>query len=241
MQKTALITGATSEIGFYTALLFMSESYRVILTARDKDRLKDRYSGHEKEEVFFGELDISEPESVRNFYGSLGDFGYPDIIINISGISIDSFILGMTEKKWLDVINTNLNGFYRVIKAFVRPMMKKRWGRIINLSSVSGKAGNIGQTNYSASKAGIIGLTLSLAKELAPWNITCNGIAPGLIKTGMTDKMEKSVLDSIISRIPLKRIGIPQEVASLIYFLSQDICSYITGDIISIDGGLYMN
>ncbi len=241
MTRTALIAGATSDIGFETACCFTSSSYRVIATGRDIDKLKERFKDREDKDIFYGRLDITDAESIRDLYRSVEEFGYPDIIVNVSGISADSFILGMTEKKWTDVIDTNLNGFYRVVKAFVRPMMKKRWGRIINISSVSGKAGNIGQTNYAASKAGIIGFTMSLAKELAPWNITCNTVAPGLIKTRMTENMEENIIESIVSRIPLKRTGKPSEVASLIFFLSQDISSYITGDVISIDGGLYMN
>lgn len=240
-MKTALIVGATSDIGFHTAGLFISNAYRVILTARDIKKLAERYDTIKNDDVYYGQMDITDNTSIKNLFKSVEEFGYPDIIINISGISKDGFILGMDEKKWTSVIDTNLNGIYRVIKSFIRPMMKKKWGRIINLSSISGKVGNIGQTNYSASKAGIIGFTLSLAKELAPWNITCNTIAPGLIETKMTSAMDNKAYDKIINRIPLKRAGKPEEVASLIYFISQDICSYITGDIINVDGGLYMN
>jgi len=241
LEKTALIAGATSDIGYEAAMRFISGSYRVILTARDTERLESAYSGQKSGDLVFVSMDITDPGSVKDAFRSAAEFGYPDIIVNLSGISSDGFILGMNEKKWTQVIDTNLNGFYRVIREFVRPMMKKRWGRIINISSVSGKAGNIGQTNYSASKAGIIGFTMSLAKELAPWNITCNTVVPGLIETKMTKNMDPKILEEIISRIPLGRAGAPEDVASLIFFLAQDICSYITGDVISVDGGLYMN
>lgn len=240
-MRTALVVGATSNIGFEAAKLFINNGHKAILTSRDINKLSEIYSEYSGRSILLSALDIRDNLSIKDLHDEVSAFGYPDIIVYVSGVSRDGFFLRMNEEKWNEVIDTNLNGCYRVIRQFIRPMMKKRWGRIINISSVAGKAGNVGQTNYSASKAGIIGFTMSLAKEMAPWNITCNSIAPGLIGTNMTRDMDSSVLNEIIDRIPLKRMGRPEEVGSLIYFLAQNVCGYVTGETISIDGGLYMN
>ena len=166
------------------------------------------------------------------------DFGGIDILVNNAGITRDKLILQMTESDFDDVVSTNLKGAFNMTKCCYKQFMKKRYGKIINISSVSGIMGNAGQANYSASKAGIIGLTKSTAKELAGRNICCNAIAPGFILTDMTEKFEGN--DLITSSIPLKRMGTPKEVAELAAFLADSVSDYITGEVIRIDGGLAM-
>ena len=163
-----------------------------------------------------------------------------DILVNNAGINKDGLILSMSEEDFDSVINTNLKGTFNCIKFVSKSMIKNRYGKIINISSISGVAGNPGQANYAASKAGIIGLTKSVAKELAKRNINVNAIAPGFIMTEMTDVLRDKVKENILSQIPLKRFGTPQDVAELAAFLASDKSSYITGQVINLDGGMIM-
>ena len=177
----------------------------------------------------------------EKFIGDIVErFGKIDILVNNAGINKDGLILSMSEEDFDSVINTNLKGTFNCIKFVSKSMIKNRYGKIINISSISGVAGNPGQANYAASKAGIIGLTKSVAKELAKRNINVNAIAPGFIMTEMTDVLRDKVKENILSQIPLKRFGTPQDVAELAAFLASDKSSYITGQVINIDGGMVM-
>ena len=164
-----------------------------------------------------------------------------DIVINNAGITNDNLLARMKESAWDDVINANLNGTYRICRHVLKPMMKQRYGRIINISSVVGLTGNPGQTNYAASKAGVIGFTKSLAKEVGSRNITANVIAPGFIQTDMTDALTTAQVDKMLSQVPLKRLGEAQEIGALVVYLASDSASYITGETININGGMLMN
>ena len=177
----------------------------------------------------------------EKFIGDIVErFGKIDILVNNAGINKDGLILSMSEEDFDSVINTNLKGTFNCIKFVSKSMIKNRYGKIINISSISGVAGNPGQANYAASKAGIIGLTKSVAKELAKRNINVNAIAPGFIMTEMTDVLGDKVKENILSQIPLKRFGTPQDVAELAAFLASDKSSYITGQVINLDGGMIM-
>lgn len=183
--------------------------------------------------------DVSDSASVQRVMKYVLDkYGPVDILVNNAGVTKDNLLALMGEEDWDEVIRTNLKGAFNCTKAVIRGMIKKRWGRILNVSSVIGLKGNAGQANYAASKAGLIGFTKSLALELAPRNITANAIAPGFIETAMTAKIPEAERAKALERIPLGRFGSPQEVASLIAFLVSDEAGYITGQVISIDGGL---
>jgi len=170
----------------------------------------------------------------------LKDFGSIEVLINNAGITRDNLLLRMSEKDWDDVININLKSVFNLTKAVIRPMMKARKGSIINMSSVVGVIGNAGQANYAASKAGIIGFTKSIAKELGSRNIRCNAIAPGFIETEMTKDLPQNVIEEWLSNIPLKRVGTPRDVANACLFLASDLSLYITGQVLPVDGGMNM-
>jgi len=163
-----------------------------------------------------------------------------DILVNNAGIARDSLLLRMKEENWHKVLDVNLTGVFNCLKAVIRCMMKQRYGRIVNISSIIGLRGNIGQTNYSAAKAGVIGLTKSAARELGRYGISVNAVAPGFIDTAMTRELDKEIVDKITSQIPLLRIGKPEEVASLVTYLASEQAGYITGEVIRIDGGMAM-
>ncbi len=243
-KKTALVTGASGGIGRAIALRL----------AKDGAQVAIHFNGNEakalsiKEEIeSFGGVaevfrcniaDFAECEqlikAVKKTFGSI------DILVNNAGITRDGLVARMSEKDFDDVINTNLKGAFACIRHSARIMMKQRKGRIINISSVSGVQGNAGQANYCASKAGIIGLTKSVARELSARNVTCNAIAPGFIKTEMTDVLSDDVKAAIKSQIPLARIGEPEDIAGAVAFLASDEASYITGQTLVVDGGMVM-
>lgn len=172
--------------------------------------------------------------------GAIENFGKVDILVNNAGITRDNLIMRMKDDEWQKVIDTNLTGVFNCTRAAIRPMMKQRWGRIINISSVVGIAGNAGQSNYCASKAGVIGFTKAIAKEIGARNITVNAVAPGYIQTDMTEVLSDSLKEEMVKRIVLGRPGKPEDIAWLVAFLSSDLSSYITGQIISVDGGIVM-
>ena len=230
-NKKAIVTGGNRGIGKGIVLGLIEQGYIVLATCRNISNFD--YS-HAK--LSLANLDISDASSVENFQKTVSEFE-PNILINNAGITKDNLFLRMSDDDWENVINTNLNGVFKITKLVVKGMLKKRWGRIINISSVSGSMGNPGQTNYSASKAGVDALTRSLAKELGSRNITVNSIAPGFIETDMTE----GVIDQqILDKIPLKRAGKPEDIASLVNFLSSEESNYITGQTLVVDGGLFM-
>lgn len=244
MEKSALITGATRGIGKQIAITLAKQGYNIALNYR-KENEELENTKKEIEEIGVQVLavkgDVSNFEDCENFVKQLIErFGQIDVLVNNAGITKDMLLMRMKKEDFEQVIDTNLVGTFNVTKNVVPYMMKARSGRIINISSVVGIAGNAGQTNYSASKAGIIGFTKSLAKEIASRNILVNAVAPGFIETNMTDVLKDDVKQEIAKNIPLKRMGTAQDVANVVKFLASDDSSYITGQVINVDGGMLM-
>jgi 3-oxoacyl-[acyl-carrier protein] reductase len=186
-------------------------------------------------------LDVAEDESVASCVSKVvEEFGHPLIVVNNAGITRDNLLLRMKSAEWADVINTNLSSLYRINKIAIKGMTKARWGRIINISSVVGASGNAGQTNYSASKAGAEGFARSLAQEIGSRGITVNSVAPGFIQTDMTGMLSEAQVKDLLNKIPLKRLGQPEEVAEVVAFLVSESAGYITGETIHVNGGMHM-
>ncbi len=244
MDKVAFVTGGTRGIGKQIAINLAKAGYDIAINYREENEaLKETKIEIEKQNVncFPVKGDVSVFEDCEQMVKEIIDqFGKIDVLVNNAGITRDMLILRMKEKDFSDVINVNLIGTFNVTKNVVPYMAKKRNGRIINISSVVGISGNAGQTNYSSSKAGIIGFTKSLAKELGSRNILVNAVAPGFIKTQMTDVLKNEVKEEISKNIPLKRIGNAEDVANVVEFLASDKSSYITGQVINVDGGMLM-
>ena len=243
-RKIVLITGASRGIGKETAKVYAENGYDVAINYVSE---KTDVEGIKKEFQDMGvkclmiKADVSNEEDVNNMVEKvISEFGKIDVLVNNAGITKDTLLMRMSKEDFDKVIDINLKGTFLVTKAVSKYMMKKRCGSIINLSSVVGVAGNSGQSNYSASKAGIIGFTKSIAKELASRNIRANAVAPGFIETDMTNVLKDEVKESIGNQIPLKRMGTAREVAEVIYFLGTEKSSYITGQVINIDGGMVM-
>ena len=243
-RKVALVTGGTRGIGKAIALELADNGYDIILNYRTaNEELKETQKEIENKEVkcFLVYGDISKFEDCENIAKqSIEEFGRIDVLVNNAGITRDGLIMRMKKEDFNSVIDTNLSGTFNMTRNVVPYMVKQKSGRIINLSSVVGITGNAGQTNYSASKAGVIGFTKSLAKELASRNILVNAIAPGFIETDMTKVLSDSVKEGILNQIPLKRMGEAKEVAKLVKFLVSDDSKYITGQVINVDGGMVM-
>ena len=241
--RVAFITGASQGIGRECAAELARAGARVIVGARQQDKLQQlveeiRSSGGEADAV---SLDVSSRDSVKDAFQQARELCERiDILVNNAGITRDGLALRMSAENWDGVLETNLSGSFACIQAVLSGMVRARWGRIINISSVVGVSGNAGQANYAASKAGLIGLTKSLAQEVASRNITVNAVAPGYIQTAMTGVLEDKVKQKIEESIPLRRIGLPQEVAHGVRFLASDKAAYITGHVLHINGGLYM-
>lgn len=244
MEKSALITGATRGIGKQIAITLAKQGYNIALNYR-KENEELENTKKEIEEIGVQVLavkgDVANFEECENFVKQVIErFGQIDVLVNNAGITKDMLLMRMKKEDFEQVIDTNLVGTFNVTKNVVPYMMKARSGRIINISSVVGISGNAGQTNYSASKAGIIGFTKSLAKEIASRNILVNAVAPGFIETNMTDVLKDDVKQEIAKNIPLKRMGTAQDVANVVKFLASDDSSYITGQVINVDGGMLM-
>lgn len=242
--KTVFVTGASRGIGKEIALKYAENGYNVIINyVSEKTNVEELKKEFEEKGVkaLIMQADVTDATKIEEVVKKgVEEFGKIDVLVNNAGITRDNLLMRMSEEEFDKVIEINLKGTYIVTKAVTKYMMKKRAGSIINLSSVVGVVGNAGQCNYSASKAGIIGFTKSVAKELASRNIRANAIAPGFIETDMTAVLSDSVKENIHNQIPLKRMGTAKEVANLAYFLGSEESSYITGQVINIDGGMVM-
>jgi 3-oxoacyl-[acyl-carrier protein] reductase len=245
--KVALITGASRGMGKAIALKLASLGSKVVVNyvaieasnKDDADNLVEDITSLGGEAMSI-EADIRDSETVKGMVEQVTDkWSKIDILVNNAGINRDTLLLRMSDDAWDDVISTNLRGAYLCTKFALRSMMRQEWGRIINIASVSGIVGNIGQSNYAASKGGVIAFTKSVAREMGSRNITVNAVAPGYIITGMTDKLPSERKDAILAMIPLQRFGQPEDVAELVAFLATNRASYITGQAITIDGGLF--
>ncbi|UTY38311.1 3-oxoacyl-[acyl-carrier-protein] reductase [Allocoprobacillus halotolerans] len=244
MGKVALITGASRGIGKAIALKFANEGYDIAINYIGNP---DEALEVQKECQAFGvqaiihEGDVTDYEAMDEMMKTvLEKLGSIDVLVNNSGITKDQLLLKMNTQSFMDVIDVNLKGTFNAIKAVSRIMMKQRSGVIINMASVIGIIGNVGQANYAASKAGVIALTKSVAKELAPRHIRANAIAPGFIATKMTDVLSDDTKTAILNNIPLQHMGEPEDVANVVYFLASDQAKYITGQVINVDGGMVM-
>jgi len=243
-DKIALVTGASQGIGEEIAKNLAHAGAHVICTARTEDKIKNvskSIIAKGGSSSYFA-CDISKSESVEKLVNdSLKKFNNIDILINNAGVTRDSLLIRMKEDQWDRVLNTNLKSIYYCIKSIIRSMIKNRYGRIINISSIVGITGNAGQSNYAASKAGLIGMSQSIAKEVATRGITVNCIAPGWIETEMTKELSDHVKDEFLNRIPMKKIGMPKDISNAVIFLASKEAEYITGQTITIDGGRTIN
>ena len=238
MSKIVLVTGASRGIGLEAAKHFSKEGYKVIGSSRGDFNLGELIGD---ESAISVQLDLMSKESIKNLFADLkSEDLLPSVLVNNAGITKDQLFLRMKDEDWDDVIETNLNGLFRVTKAFIKPMVKNKFGRIINISSVACLMGNSGQVNYSSSKSAMVGFSRSLAKELGSRNITSNVVAPGFIETDMTTFLNDDEKVEVSKNIPMKRFGTVQDVAKCIVFLASDEANYITGQTISVDGGLFM-
>jgi 3-oxoacyl-[acyl-carrier protein] reductase len=242
-DRVAFVTGASQGIGRACGLELAKAGARVVAAARQLDKLSElageiRSVGGEAAAV---ELDLRSPESIKAAVAQAREvYGGIDILVNNAGITRDGLAMRMSAAHWSEVLETNLTGSFQVIQAVLPGMVKNRWGRIINISSVVGLTGNPGQANYVASKSGLIGLTKALAQEVGSRNITVNAVAPGFIDTAMTQALDQKVRDKILAAIPLGRMGSAEEIAHAVAFLAGDQASYITGHVLNVNGGMYM-
>lgn len=242
--KVALVTGATRGIGAAIATTLGQAGATVIGTATS-DSGAETISSRLLGEGLSGrgaKLNVNDADSVIALVKEITEeFGAPTILVNNAGITKDNLMLRMKDDEWNDVIDTNLNAVFRVTKACLRGMTKARWGRIVNISSVVGSMGNMGQCNYAATKAGVAGFARSLAKEIGGRGITVNTVAPGFIDTDMTKVLDDAQKDTMLSIIPLQRLGKPEEIADVVGFLTSESAAYITGETIHVNGGMYMS
>jgi len=244
-KRIVIVTGGSKGIGRAVCLRFAREDTRIVIVHNDPDnveadettRLLDSMGVDARAE----KLDVSSFSAVQEFFtGVVKEFRKVDVLINNAGITRDAFLIKMSETQWDQILQVNLKSVFNCTKAVARSMIKERSGRIVNISSVVGQIGNVGQSNYAASKAGITGFTKSVARELARRGITVNAVAPGFIDTEMTQNLPDKAKDAFMSQIPMGRIGMPDEVAEVVYFLASEGTSYITGQVIHVNGGLYM-
>jgi 3-oxoacyl-[acyl-carrier protein] reductase len=234
-NRTAFVTGASRGIGLACARALASAGARVILAARDQARLEA--ASAEIPGSSWVTIDLASAESIKAAFAKAGKV---DILVNNAAMTKDGLALRMKKDDWDAVIATNLTGAFLCVQQVLQGMMKERWGRIVNISSVVGEAGNPGQANYVASKAGLIGLTKSLAQEMSSRNITVNAIAPGFIETDMTASLSEELKANMLAHIPLRRFGKPEDVAAAVKFLASEEAGYITGAVLNVNGGMYM-
>jgi 3-oxoacyl-[acyl-carrier protein] reductase len=242
-NRVAFITGASRGIGRACALALSEAGGRVVLAARNREKLEAvasqiRSAGRE---AYIVDIDLASPESIKAaFAKSQSEFGATEVLVNNAGITKDGLAVRMKPEDWHCVINTNLTGAFLCAQQVLQPMMKARWGRIINITSVVGEMGNAGQANYSASKAGLIGFTKSLAQEMGGRGITVNAVAPGFVQTDMTGVLSDEMKEKLLTNIPVRRMGDPKDVAAAVRFLASEEAGYVTGHVLNVNGGLYM-
>ena len=241
--RVALITGASQGIGRMCALRLAKEGATVAVAARNQERLNELVTeitaAGGKASAFA--LDVADEEQVKSSVKSIiAQLGKIDILVNNAGITRDQLVMRMKRADWDAVLQTNLTSAYLCIQQVIGSMLRQRWGRIINITSVFGQMGQAGQANYSASKAGLIGLTMAIAREVGSRNITCNAVAPGFIETPMTDVLSDEFKQNAVKQIPLGRVGTTEDIASAVVFLASDDASYITGHTLSVNGGMLM-
>lgn len=240
-DQVAVVTGASQGLGRAIALALAASDCAIACIARNAVKLEETVAAireiHGKAEAF--PCDVSDKASVEDTLEQVvAKFGRLDILVNNAGITRDTLLPRMTDEEWDEVINTNLRGAFYMSRAASRVMLRARYGRIINIASISGLVGNAGQTNYSASKAGLIGMTKSLSRELAGRKVTVNAVAPGFIESEMTAILGDSIVDKVRERIPAKRLGKPEDVGAAVLFLASPAASYITGQVLTVDGGM---
>jgi len=242
--KIALVTGATRGIGKAIALQLASQGATVVGTATSEAGAKAitaalTAAGNRGVGMV---LNVSDSDSVASTLKAIVEaYGAPTILVNNAGITRDNLLMRMKNDEWDDVVNTNMSSIFRMSKGCLRGMTKARWGRVINISSVVGSMGNMGQANYAAAKAGVEGFSRAMAREVASRNVTVNSIAPGFIATDMTDALGDEQKDTLRTQIPLQRLGAPEDIAQLVGFLASDAGAYITGETIHVNGGMYMS
>jgi 3-oxoacyl-[acyl-carrier protein] reductase len=242
-NRTALVTGASQGIGEAIARRLAEQGARVVLAARSEDKLKELAAriGEAGGSAATLVLDVSRPETFAERLKTLPeDFSAVDILVNNAGITADNLLARMSLDDWERVLRTNLTGAYALTREMLRGMMKRRWGRILNITSVVGLMGNAGQANYAAAKAGLIGLTKSLARELGSRSITVNAVAPGYIETAMTERLPAAAREELSGAIALKRLGTVEDVASAVLYLASEEAGYVTGHVLNVSGGLYI-
>ncbi|CAD6878517.1 3-oxoacyl-[acyl-carrier protein] reductase (EC 1.1.1.100) [Methylomonas albis] len=239
-KKLAIVTGASRGIGRAIAEKLVADGFFVVGTATSDN-------GAEAISAYLGEngqgykLNVADSADIDSFIKTTGDaYGTPAVLVNNAGITRDNLLMRMKDEEWDDIINTNLTSIFRMSKAVLRAMMKVRYGRIINISSVVGSTGNAGQANYAAAKAGMIGFAKSMAKEVGSRGITVNTVSPGFIDTDMTKELSEDIKNALLGSIALGRLGQPQEIAHAVSFLASEQASYITGETLHVNGGMYM-
>jgi 3-oxoacyl-[acyl-carrier protein] reductase len=242
-DRVALITGASQGIGRTCALRLAKDGATVAAVARNQEKLNELVSeitaSGGKAAAFA--LDVADEDQVKaTVKAVIAQFGQVDILVNNAGITRDQLVMRMKRADWDAVLQTNLTSAYLCIQAVISSMLKQRWGRIINITSVFGQMGQAGQANYSASKAGLIGLTMAIAREVGSRSITCNAVAPGFIETAMTAVLSEEFKQTAVKQIPLGRVGTPEDVASAVAFLASEEASYITGHVLNVNGGMLM-
>jgi 3-oxoacyl-[acyl-carrier protein] reductase len=241
--RVAVVTGASQGIGYACARKLAACGASVVVMARNQQKLEElvrEIEGKGAKAAAFA-ADVSDEEQLKAaLKAGLAHFGRIDILVNNAGITRDQLVMRMKRSDWDAVINTNLTSAYVAIQQVIGSMLKQRWGRIINITSVFGQTGQAGQANYAASKAGLIGMTMAIAREVASRNITCNAVAPGFIETAMTSGLSQELKESALKMIPLGRVGAPEDVASAVAFLASEEASYITGHVLNVNGGMLM-
>jgi 3-oxoacyl-[acyl-carrier protein] reductase len=241
--RVALVTGASRGIGETIARRLASEGALVLAGARSTEPLEKVVSeiGSSGGRAEALALDVADSASIdAGVKRALEAHGQIDVLVNNAGITDDNLVLRMSRESWDRVLTTNLTGAFLLTQAVVRSMVRRRYGRIVNVTSIVGLMGNAGQANYAAAKAGLVGLTKSIARELASRNVTCNAVAPGFIATSMTDRMTDAARETLTGQIPLRRLGTPEDVASAVAFLASEEAGYVTGTVLNVSGGLYM-